>query len=244
MFHKPKRIFFTILALSVLVIVLSLIAMFYQRNVSPDLQKALRDKIGKYCLAQGGSIDIRKSDRGNATICILKNGTECDAEKFFYGQCDSQPIGSITRPIVDTGTAWGNLRFSVPEDWTFTVRGTNSLTINIPKVTGITLDVYKPDMLDTLKSSFVIDETSEVKVGDFTGEVWSGNTLRSKNDRFKSFILNTGSDIYFFRTNIFGSIYLDEIIKTLSYDPNKASFKGENCGTCSAGLVCSVGKCQ
>jgi len=243
---RPRNIFIAILAFLLIIIILVVFLVAYQTQES-DQNSVLKDRISKYCLAQGGSIDSRDDGKGGKfSVCILKNGTECDAEKFFYGQCNAGPIGSVVKPIGDKTIVWGNLQFIIPEDWSVTAGQDKSLILNIPKTTGITLDVYSPEMLDTLNSSFVINNKSEVKLSGITGEIWNGNTMRSKNDRFKAFFLNTGDEIYFLRTNIFGSNYLDEIIKNLSYNSQKIGLRGDMCGgiagfKCSTSLNCKLG---
>jgi putative hemolysin len=62
-----------------------------------------------FCEEQGGKIEIRTDPRtedGQYSVCILSNGTECDAWSYYYGGCDSCIIYCLKQPHVACVGNW------------------------------------------------------------------------------------------------------------------------------------------
>ena len=245
--HKIKLslVFKTIIVLLVIIFVLTIIMVAYHQAKKPSpFNDFLNTKEGKYCLAQGGTIDVRSGGKdGKFAVCIINGKAECELNKFFLGSCQAKPVGE-TKPPENKQFVWGNLRFTVPDDWQTAIKDKTRLVLTITNATNITLDVFDSKMLDILRKSFIIKSEEKIKIGEYDGLKWTGNTPRSSNDVFESFLIDNGQKIYFLRTNVFGMKYLDQMITSLTYDSNAAGLQGDACGLCSSGLTCSGGKCE
>lgn len=57
------------------------------RLCTPE-QKIAQEPAAQYCRENEGSIDIRQDDRGaDWRYCVFENGSECEEQAFFHGEC-------------------------------------------------------------------------------------------------------------------------------------------------------------
>ena len=94
-----------------------------------------------YCTEQGYALHIKSSEAGQAGVCKLLDGTECDEWKFFRGECHPalnavcgsvpacEGCGAISQQELEQGWYWGNCdqkKPNTPGDWTHSFEGTRS----------------------------------------------------------------------------------------------------------------------
>jgi putative hemolysin len=80
----------------------------------------------KYCIDQGGKLDIRKDSQGGEYgVCIFPDGSQCDEWAFFRNECRPGIATSIheSTPVVTPGPSGVKLfendqiTFSYPQEW-------------------------------------------------------------------------------------------------------------------------------
>lgn len=143
----------------------------------------LANPASKYCLDQGGSLEIRTDAQGNQYgMCIFDDGSECDEWAYFRGEC--KPGDSLVVPTIPAEDSSGELTFQVgavafqyPQEWQALTNNVESLK---PAPAIDMKATYLAGIWDTARSPGGFPLAAVLLLSK---EIPSGSTLRQVYDR-------------------------------------------------------------
>ena len=61
---------------------------FFRGDCAPSVKPVgMANPASVYCEEQGGKVEIREEDNGQAGYCVFDDGSECEEWAFFRGEC-------------------------------------------------------------------------------------------------------------------------------------------------------------
>jgi putative hemolysin len=79
------------LVVCILLAVMVMMAACVPVPASPPVGQGIANPASENCVKQGGKLEIRKGDKGEAGYCIFADGSECEEWAFMRGECKPGP---------------------------------------------------------------------------------------------------------------------------------------------------------
>ncbi len=77
-------------------------------------QTKLANPASKYCIQQGGKLEMRKDEQGNEYgVCIFDDGSECDEWAFFRGECGMEHAKNLSLNVVEAANLGDTVQIDV-----------------------------------------------------------------------------------------------------------------------------------